>query len=364
MGFSLHIHCDPWDIFDAGVEAMLDRLRGEVGADGLTVGASIAPTTELRSAPREPRVFSTRGGAFFMPRESMFARLHCRPVVSTWIRDRDPVEAARKLSDTHRLAFRVHVSATRTGRLAERYPELACRNVFGAESVASVCLQHPHVQEYLVALAGNVAAAYAPAAIVLGDVIGEWTESYSPGLRAPSALDDAARIALATCFCESCARRAREQGIDVDLARREAEQIIMAGSVPCDSHPTSHSILKKWRASQRSAAAEFIQHLRANCTKPVLMESPWSQDSVGMICDIARMTSAEDVASIGESQPAPAEIRLDAEWTLRDQGAPLVALLSDAARVGVTGATIDSLGMLSEASLTTLRQAVRYARRS
>lgn len=384
MGFRLHIQCFPWDLTEGDMgaaghvratgdvravgdpRAVLGRLRGEVGVDGLSVWAAVSEVTQLGVRAGRGRVFDTRGGVFFAPRESLYTRLHAQPVVSTWVRGGDPLEEARKLCECHGLALRVVVSASRCGRMAERYPELACRNVFAAESRESVCLNHPHVREYLMVLLGNLAAAYAPAAIVLADASSGWSEAFSSRLRAPVPLDQAARSALAICFCECCARGMREAGIDVNRARAAAEQAVARWSGGVDSDASRDAALSAVLCEQDRASREFVVKLRASCARPILIDGgPLGETREGSAtADIVAIGEVGDLAAIAEGRTTPWEIRVGADWAIRDGGASLVTLLSEAAQRGASGATIDNLALLTDEALTVLRQAGRFARRT
>jgi len=359
MSFRLHIQCFPWDLTEGDVGAVLGRLRGEVGIDGLSVWGAVPEVTQLGVRAGRGRVFDTRGGVFFAPRESLYTRLHAQPVVSTWVRGGDPLEDARKLCECHWLALRVVVSASRCGRMAERYPELACRNVFGAESRESVCLSNPHVREYLMVLLGNLASAYAPAAIVLTDASSGWSEAFSPQLRTPIPLDEAARSALSICFCECCVREMREAGIDVDRARAAAEKDAARWSESGDSSPLRDGVLSAILRERDRVAAEFFAKLRASCPRPILIDG-----GRGTTADIVAIGESSELAEVAEGRTTPWEIRVGAEWAIRDGGASLVALLSEASQHGVSGATIDNLGLLPDKALTVLRQAGRFARRT
>lgn len=366
MSFSLHVQCFPWDLSAGDPGATLGRLRGEVGVDGITVWAAVPPVIQLRAQPDPPQVFATAGGVFFAPRESLYARLHCQPVVSTWVGGRDPLEEARKLCECHKLALRVAVSASRAGRLAERYPELACRNVFGAESRESVCLNNPQVQEYLVVLIGNLTAAYAPQGIVLSDVGSGWSEAYLPELRTPTPLDESARAALAICFCECCARKMRERQIDIDSARAAAQSAIARAWDGCGTKSSSDPLLATLRREQDHAMEAWITELRTTCTRPILVDGDRTAGSfdASLAAEIVPIGGEDDLEAVASGRIGPWEIRVGADWAIREQGAALVALFSEAARWGACGATVDSLGLLSKSALTALRQAIRFARRT
>ena len=49
--FDVHLLCYPWDVSESRADAVLDRVRGEIGATGLTVVAATRPVCQLRRRP-------------------------------------------------------------------------------------------------------------------------------------------------------------------------------------------------------------------------------------------------------------------------------------------------------------------------
>ncbi|MEK7755692.1 MAG: hypothetical protein AAB385_00565, partial [Planctomycetota bacterium] len=58
------------------------------------------------------------------------------------------------------------------------------------------------------------------------------------------------------------------------------------------------------------------------------------------------------------------ELQLAATSAIGPAASRLVGILPDAAQVGFAAVEIDHYGLLSESALTTLKQAIRFARRS
>ncbi|MEK7757369.1 MAG: hypothetical protein AAB385_09190, partial [Planctomycetota bacterium] len=187
--FELFIVAYPWDLPAEDVGGVLDQLRGEVGVTGLSLWVAAPPTAQLRaSAPRplslganvssarRPRVFRTRGGVFFQPADRHYAQTRCQPIVSSWVTMGNPLATIAKACAGRGLNLRAIVSAAAAGRMAERYPEFACRSAFGDESRARLCLANAEVQTYLRAMALDLSTNAGVTALTLTDFDIRWSD--------------------------------------------------------------------------------------------------------------------------------------------------------------------------------------------
>ena len=173
---SYYLTAYPWDLLDEGLDPVLDRLQGEVGVTGVALWVASPPVTRLRPREVQPRVFRTRGGLFFKPDESRYEATRLKPVVSTWLKSRDVFARIAEGCARRGLLLRALVSASQTGRLAEKYPAMACKNAFGDESRSSLCLVHPDVRAYLLALVCDLASGNALAGVVMTDWTVRWSD--------------------------------------------------------------------------------------------------------------------------------------------------------------------------------------------
>jgi len=199
-----HLTAYPWDLIDEREEAVLDRLRGEIGVTGLSLWVASPPVRQLRVRDVEPRIFSTRGGLFFRPSDEPYTGTRCKPLASGWHKGSDPLARIADACADRSLDLRAVVSATATGRVAQRHPEMACKNVFGAVSDTGLCLANPDVQSYLCGLVTDLSGRYQLTGVSIADFALAWPEAWNQDLRCGVPLDDMARSLLGICFCESC----------------------------------------------------------------------------------------------------------------------------------------------------------------
>lgn len=370
----------PWDLIDEGVAAVLDRLHGEIGVTGLSVWVGAPPIVQLRVRDVRPRVFRTRGGVFFHPNEQHYTGTRCKPIISTWVRGREPLKHIAEACAEHAMELRVIVSAAMTGRLAQRYSEMACKNVFGVESHTAVCLANPDVRAYLSGLVCDLSGRDNIAGITLTDVEIAWPEALQNDLHGIELLGQTEKPLLATCFCESCHQRATAAQVDVDMARRSVQVILQksldAGlvtdrtldAVLSDNVPLAEYY--RWRTEELSSV---VGCLADSCKCELLLDRPFAGADSRQHTDpdpslpaavITRLDHPDGLDSALSSVARRNELRLPEGLVIGAHGPKLVSTVSRAVELGITGVEIDNYGLLPDTALTPIKQAIRFARRT
>lgn len=370
----------PWDLLDEGVEAALDRLQGEIGAEGLSLWVAGPPVIQLGLRGAGPSVFRTDGGVFFRPTLEHYAASRCKPILAEWVKTQNPLRAIADACRERALQLRVRVSASATGRLALRHPETAAKNVFGASSHRSVCLANPDVQAYLCGMAADLCANYGPAALIVTDFTSGWAEAFGSDLRAPLAPDGVERSLLSTCFCESCRQKAMAAGVDVDrawrsvgLRLREAFDNGRASDSPvtgeADPDPALADLCR-WRSSELSS---LLRRMDEVCDCELLLDrgpvggehAQHAEPDLGIpAAVITRIDHADELSSAVCPAARRSELRVEIQSALGTRGGEFVGLLSQAADLGFAGVEMDDYGTCPEGALTTIKQGVRIARRT
>ena len=389
--FELFIVAYPWDLPAEDVGGVLDQLRGEVGVSGLSLWVAAPPSAQLRaSAPRplslgatvssarRPRVFRTRGGVFFQPADRHYTQTRCQPIVSSWVTMGNPLATIAKACAGRGLSLRAIVSAAAAGRMAERYPEFACRSAFGDESSARLCLANAEVQTYLRGMALDLSTNAGVTALTLADFDVRWSDA--DNFHAGVPLGVVERSLLAVCFCESCVQRSQSAGIDVEAARRAVEQTVNLAfergpreETQIEDFFAEHESLAEHRRRQIEDLNTLLRKLKEACRCDLLLErtatdlGPDVASGLDLSIPSAVITRVGDPARLPTVMPPRArrnELQLAASSTIGPAASRLVGILPDAAKAGFAAVEIDHYGLLSESALTTLKQAIRFARRS
>ena len=228
--FTAHMVCHLWDLEDGGIDDVLDRLKGELGAGGVTVVAAGKPICQLRHRPSvKPRIFQSRGGLYFPPDESKYNDTRCKPVVSSWVKSRDPLRKVAEACQRRDLTLRAILDTRRIGRLVSRCPSVATKTVFGDASPGTMCAANPDAVALLQGLIADLSTNYGVSAIELRHLDRTFEADLVDSLvvhASPSAAAEVIRALLTICFCESCLQSAHGANIDADGATRSVEALI------------------------------------------------------------------------------------------------------------------------------------------
>ncbi len=365
---------------DGDLGVALDRLHGEIGVSGVSLWVAMPPMTQFRAHDHKPRVFRTRGGLFLSPNEERYRATRCKPIVSSWNKGRDPFSRIAQACSDRGLELRAVVSAAATGRLAQRYPFAASKNAYGDASQLSLCLANADVQTYLEAMTVDLSSNDSLSGIVLADFVIAWSDAFGADLRVPSRSGDALRALLSTCFCESCQQGAASAGVDVAAAQEAVRTAIsqgLEGDVVEDqgfeefhAEGTPLGDYHSWRAGELS---RLLRRLVDASPCKVLLDrglagmEPEVHEGLDLSVPDAVITCVEQPDGL-DSARCPAarrsEIRLAEAFAGGWHGPELVKTLTTAAQMGFSGVQIDNYGLLPETALTSLKQAIRFARRT
>jgi hypothetical protein len=422
--FATNVSCYLWDLVDEGIDDVLDRLRGETGATGVSVAVS-CPRVGLLRPHRgvSPRTFRSEGGLQFQPGKDAYVGTRIRPVVAEWLRKANPLAAVAQGCQQRDLALRGRVVCCHSPVLASRYESCAVKDVFGDLHPAWLCPSNPDVREYVRALLADLSASYPFETLELEAASfpppGEphWQREICPaGGRAsrpprPSRATGLNNLApcspaepqgeapesqtplgaagdwlLSLCFCESCRQAAAGEGVDAAAAARSAtvllERALASGEpVPksVEALLASDQILNDYAAWGCRQVTGLIALLRqaCRCRLSVLRSGgPLTTGSdfaaIAAHCDALLTPPPEptdavepaiQAAAAGTRDIAKVEIGVTACTPACPDSAALVRALSTAARLGVGTAVVDNYGLLPMTRLAWIKQAARYAAR-
>jgi len=371
----------PWDLMDADAGAVLDRFHGEVGASGVAVWVGLGAVTRVRLPGREPRVMQTRGGLFFQPGDAGFEATRLKPIVSTGMKSHDWLADLSGACAERSLSLRALLSCGDLGRVAQRHPEMACKNVLGGVSQKGLCLVNPDVQAFFDAVVRDLDGRDIFDSIVLADTYFSWSEAWEAPAPTDVPIGDTERGLLSICFCESCLQSAAAAGADIAAARRSASVMLDAffdagtptdrspATALADNEPLRHylvwrggSLSALWRRLAASAACDVVVpgggHPAADRATSFL--------NLDYAAPAAVLTSAApgcDAAKCVTAAAKRSELRIPAAMCVGDHGPELVATMSQAADAGVTAFQIDGGTTLPEIGLASVKQAIRFVKR-
>lgn len=389
--FQTHVSCHLWDFSAEGIDTVLDRLRGEAGATGVSVTVC-APSVALfrPHAGVTPRTFRSEGGLQFQPDKSGYESTRLRPVVAEWLRKVNPLAAVAEACTRLGLTLRGRVVCCHSEVLASRFEMAAVKNVFGDVHPAWLCPSNLDVREYLRAVIGEASAAYPFETLEVEAAAFPLAASAVAG---PAAAEGAALLGLAgewlraLCFCESCRQAAAAEGVDAAAAARSAsvilEKALAAGEPvgrPVEGLLAGDAILRAYAAWRGRQVTRLVEALRSSCRCRMVVVHAGGWAEPGSDCAALRahgdalltqlpllpaeeFETALQAASTAVGGAAGLELAVDARMPACPDSATLVRALSAAARLGVSAAVVDNYGQLPLPRLAWIKQAARYASR-
>lgn len=367
MQFSILVH--PWDLFDEGPEPVLDRLRGDVGVTAVTIVAAAPAMSTLRTRSVDPRVLHCDGGLLMSPDESRYDASRLRPLPASRVKARESFDAAAEAAASQGLHIRAQVSAAATGRLALRHKAAAAKNVFGSPSQFSLCLANPDVRAYLLALCADLRQRCRLAALVLTDFELRWTDAVNGRLALGAAPGPRESELLAICFCESCRQGATDAGVDIAAAARSVEALLerfldtaRPTGADFDAVLTDAPALRDYVAWGDGVLARLFEECRSAVGCEVLVGGAVRRESRG-VPPAARVELLPDMERAG-SALAGREAFIAAEAVNGLESSELVRGFALAAQAGCRALEVGPWGLLTESAISSLRQAIRFARRT
>ena len=392
--FTAHVECHLWDLEDEGIDEVLDRLQGELGAGGVTVVAAGQPVRQLRHRPDAwPRIFQSRGGLYFPPDESKYTDTRSKGVVSGWVKSRNPL---RKVSDAcHRrdMTLRAVIDTRRIGRVVSRCPSVAAKTAFDDASPGTMCAANPDVAALYHGLISDLSANYDVSAIELRRLDHPFATDLADSLDvagSPNAADAVARGLLSICFCESCLQAASGGNIDGYGAMRSVGTWLNAAFARTRTLPdslasvlTDDETLERYVRHRRDDHAGLIRALSRHCPcdlalhvdddagadRPALaaMASECAAINVAVsrawpLPDSAMVHQALETCRVTDGPRCEAVVSL--RESLADDATGLVRTVKKLVDLGVAGVHFRHYGLMGGHEFTAVQQAIRYARRS
>ena len=207
------------DLYDEGLDTVLDNVQERAGVDGLTLAVAYHAARDL--FPHNPvhKVRYLEGGAvFFRPDESRYEGLQLRPHVAELARAVDPLGDLCAAAGERGMDVNAWIVFLHSDRLGFTHPECATQNAFGDRYLTDLCPSNPEVRAYARALASDVAR-YEISTILAeslhfhGLAHGYHHERYfeEPGT--------VGTYLLGLCFCVHCLAAARRRGVDAEMVQ-------------------------------------------------------------------------------------------------------------------------------------------------
>ncbi len=364
----------PFDVISPAGEKRLERLHGEVGITGVALWASATPFSAMNRFDKGAGMVQSSGGLLYAPQESDFEASRCKPTIADFATEHDSMRRALDVCDHHGLAVRFVASVLRGGGMADRYGEFAAINALGAKSRDCLCPSHADVQTYAGCLAASLQELKGDAELVVSDMVAGCDDLLCIPRSYDAVLLDTVEQALLTwCFCDACTSNAGREGIDVAEVKAAVQRTIgdaidrgPRDECAHDAGPAMDEAMPAYWATHLETVAGLFETVQAKSGGEVI----FAEENM---CDVAAASTAalqvfvgslEEFEDVSEENEGSIEIAFPAALAVAGEAADLTAALKAAVDADVRGVTVRHLGMIPDAAITPLKQAVRFARRA
>jgi len=385
-----------WDLADGGVDRTLDAILS-LGAAEISVVVASGPITHLRlDTECEPRVFCDPGGLYFKPDPAHYDDARVKPIVSPWLRQRNPLDQIAEAADKRGLPLRLRVGAFAIGQLVHRHPEIASKSVYGDASAGRLCPAHPDVRALLRCVVSDLSERYVPAAIELDDF------GFCSGLSRRLSAEESGEVGALhrgtgfdqlteICFAEASRQWAIEHGADPASASRwvkvQLENAIQQNALidrPLEKLLADAPLTRDYLAAQALALDTLLENLvqQAGATPLVLVSHPnrpfGAQPTERGIETVTRNTFVVDpapmdgaidriaktAASISRDSTNKITVQIAAEQCCARSPQELVRVTRRIADAGLNGVTFCHWSAMGGQTRDAARQAIRYTTRT
>lgn len=401
MQTALGIYAYPWDVARVGADRVLRELT-DLGFSSIDVSANYHSIGAFSPRGDAPSVFfAPRGGVYYPWDPDRFGAV-IPPAVP------DAVQGVWEALDKAAPVYGVELNAWTIGMfqpwMAQDYPSTARVLATGDRSDVGVCPSNPDVVEFYANLAGDLTSRFQVHEVRLeGFGFPPLDYGWVRG-RFLTPLTEPGRWNLALCFCDSCARRARDRGIDVTGLRRRTLERVRGGTGYGRQAP-----LSSWRTDLMAEDPELAayEEMRQSAVTELVRTAATAaaaNGAGGWICTPQELCGSQspplgsivDLLTGAMAKPAAAAVRptgeniddLQAEWaSIREvahragrtvrisafalaveskqelTSAGALAYLGDLTCAGPDEIVIYNYGLLTEETLATLARTVRGADR-
>ena len=218
----------PWDVIDEGVDRVIGFLKEEVGLDAISLSTVYHTYDQLRTHMPGKKLFSGYEDAiYFQPQSELYQGTKIKPHVHPMARDQDPVRIIAEACRARGLELISWTVPLHNHYMARHHPDYALLGVFGDRYPGCLCPANPEVREYVRGLSLDLATNCGVQMIEYESLhymsFGMFRNHAKVGVE----LGAVGSLLMSLCFCDGCAQRAADRGMDVEELRSQVEKWLL-----------------------------------------------------------------------------------------------------------------------------------------
>lgn len=217
----------PWDFADCGIPEVLDELKENQINDVSMITAYHAGRFLQVRSPKRKVYFPEDGTLYYHTDLKNFKGSKLQPQVSAFAKDHpDFWPALKEEADKRNMTLSGWTVCLHNTRIGMAYPETTVHNAFGDAIYYNLCPSNPHVREYMRNLLLDISQHVPVDSIQLESMnfMGHAHEFHHE--KDGIGLTPAEDFLLSLCFCDSCKARAKQSGLDITGAQKQAAELI------------------------------------------------------------------------------------------------------------------------------------------
>lgn len=215
-----------WDVTGEGAQSFVGNVR-RAGASGVSLAAAYHSGLFVTPHHRRHRLYFPESGAlYFTPSESVLRELSLRPRLSRLLEEADPLRQLTEEAARHDVSVKAWFVGTHNTDMGYRYEEAAVRNAYGDLLYYALCPANEKVQQYIVALLGDLTNNYAVDGVDLECLGFHGFPHDFHHEKDLLGLDAESNFLLTLCFCDACSAQAQAAGVDSARARAVVKEML------------------------------------------------------------------------------------------------------------------------------------------
>lgn len=214
----------PWDMIDKGPAQAVNELV-DIGIDRVYVAANYHTVESFSTHNPKQKITFAESGAYYQP-SGDYGSL--APVTNPEMGEDDWIARIGEAVEDSSLEMNAWVVGCHSTKLGMEHKELTLESSFGDRLVFGLCPSQPAVQQYLTSMLTDLDE------YPFEDLMLE-TFHYFHGSgwswhhdKFHTDIGELGEFLLGLCFCDACHARAESEGVDVESARRQTREAILA----------------------------------------------------------------------------------------------------------------------------------------
>lgn len=208
----------PWDLADEGIERILDNLEEMTGTNSVYLIALMhhekRPLTDYfyPHNPVRKTYMPEDSRAYFRPDPKFYRRIKPRTSDRDLLKNTDWLQLCIEACRKRKMKTGVELSHTLidSERAEREFPDCMQHDIYGNRLGKLICFNNPDARDYVVGLFSDLATSYDV------DFIQTCLIPFNSGRANQHPATRLAGVTLGGCFCDSCRKAAKKEGIDLE----------------------------------------------------------------------------------------------------------------------------------------------------